>query len=137
MTCLEAFNFIALELYSIGIWLPLWNPHLKKDIILLENIQRGFTQYIVKVSHLSYSERLTALNLYSLQRRRERYFIIKVWKILEGIVPNLTSPILSPLSQRRGHLSNINHVNQCFNLLVVYVITVLDTNLVDISIVQI
>ena len=50
----------------------LWNPHLKKDILLLENIQRGFTQHIAKVSHLSYSERLTALNLYSLQRRRER-----------------------------------------------------------------
>ena len=29
------------------------------------------------------------LNLYSLGRRRERYIIIYVWKILEGHVPNL------------------------------------------------
>ena len=38
----------------------LWNPHLKKDVLLLENIQGGFTRHIVKVSHLSYRERLAA-----------------------------------------------------------------------------
>ena len=33
------------------------------------------------------------LKLYSLQRRRDRYTIIYVWKILESIVPNLNIPI--------------------------------------------
>ena len=39
---------------------------------------------------LSYNERLKALKLYSLQRRRERYCIIYVWKVLEGLVPNVS-----------------------------------------------
>ena len=33
---------------------------------------------------LSYHERLQALRLYSLQRRRERYCIILIWKIIEN-----------------------------------------------------
>ena len=36
----------------------------------------------------NYWERLKVLNLYFLQRRRERYMIIHVWKILKGLCPN-------------------------------------------------
>ena len=36
----------------------------------------------------NYWERLKILNLYSLQRRRERYAILYMWKILQGLVPN-------------------------------------------------
>ena len=42
---------------------------------------------------LDYSDRLVYLKLHSLQRRCERYCIIYVWKIIEGLVP--TSPIQS------------------------------------------
>jgi hypothetical protein len=37
-----------------------------------------------------YWERLQRLGLYSLQRRRDRYFILYTWKITE-MVPNLKS----------------------------------------------
>ena len=37
---------------------------------------------------MSYRDRLKKLQLYSLERRRERYVIIYIWKILEGLVPN-------------------------------------------------
>ena len=41
--------------------------------------------------------------MYSLQRRRERYLIIYTWKVLEGLVPNLSSnPIQERSSDRRG-----------------------------------
>ncbi len=43
------------------------------------------------MNDLNYWERLKSLNLYSLQRRRERYDIIYVWKILEGKVPNASN----------------------------------------------
>ena len=33
---------------------------------------------------------LSCLKMYSLQRRRERYRILYVWKIIEGLVPNLS-----------------------------------------------
>ena len=38
-----------------------------------------------------YWDRLKSLHLYSLERRRERYRIIYVWKMLEKVVPNLTT----------------------------------------------
>ena len=38
----------------------------------------------------SYSKSLEVPKLYSLQRRRERDGIIYVWKISEGLVPNLS-----------------------------------------------
>ena len=34
-------------------------------------------------------ERLKKFNVFSLQRRRERYQIIYVWKMLENLVPNV------------------------------------------------
>ena len=50
-----------------------------------------------------YWERLTSLKLYSLQRRRERYKILYVWKILQNIVPNIgEAGIRSRTSTRHG-----------------------------------
>ena len=37
---------------------------------------------------MSYEERLKHLNLYSIQRRRDRYKIIYLWKNIEKFVPN-------------------------------------------------
>ena len=58
---------------------------------------------------LSYSKRLEVLKLYSLQRRRERYGIIYVWKIIEGLVPNLSDPITCSFSDRRGRTCVVCH----------------------------
>ena len=60
---------------------------------------------------LSYNERLKALKLYSLQRRRERYCIIYVCKVLEGLVPNFSHQITATLSDRRGRSCTISNVN--------------------------
>ncbi|KAG0729802.1 hypothetical protein GWK47_029616 [Chionoecetes opilio] len=38
---------------------------------------------------MDYWERLRHLRLYSLQRRRERYLVIYVWKTLETLVPDV------------------------------------------------
>lgn len=67
---------------------PLWDPHLVRDIQTLESVQRVFTRRIAGVQQLDYWERLDALNLMSLQRRRERYIIIYACKIHRGLVPN-------------------------------------------------
>ncbi|KAL5249177.1 hypothetical protein ACHWQZ_G018132 [Mnemiopsis leidyi] len=67
---------------------PLWNSSSKCNIHQLEGVQRSFTSRIDSVQHLDYWQRLRALNLMSLQRRRERYIIIHVWKILNGRCPN-------------------------------------------------
>ena len=68
----------------------LWSPQKKGEIQQIEDIQRSFTRKIHSHGRESYWERLSSLHLYSLERRRERYKIIYVWKALEGMVPNFT-----------------------------------------------
>lgn len=66
----------------------LWSPAAIGMIKEIEGIQRTFTSRIRGMEHLNYWDRLKALSLYSLQRRRERYTIIYVWKIIQGLAPN-------------------------------------------------
>ena len=65
-----------------------WDPSKITDISLLESIQRSATAKISSLAHLNYWERIKELNLFSLQRRRERYTIMYMHKILNHIVPN-------------------------------------------------
>ena len=67
---------------------PLWNSSKVADIQLLESVQWTFTSRISGVQHLNYWERLESLKLMSLQRRRERYIIIHMWKVLYDRCPN-------------------------------------------------
>ena len=85
--------FNALVMSQLDYGCQLSSPYLIKHINLVEKVQRSFTRFISGMKGLSYPERLTVLKLYFLQRRRERYIIIYVWKILEGMVPNLFPPI--------------------------------------------
>jgi len=68
----------------------LWCPIRAGQIQQLEEIQQSFTRKIKLDERPDYWERLTLLKMYSLQRRRERYRIIYVWKILEQQVPNIS-----------------------------------------------
>ena len=80
---------------------PLWNPAKQADIQLLEEVQRSFTSKIWGVNNLNYWDRLKALKLMSLQRRRERYIIIQMWKILNDSCPNdINARFMAP--SRRG-----------------------------------
>ena len=67
---------------------PLWHPSKIEDIKTLESVQRLFTSKITEVSHLNYYNRLKSLKIQSLQRRRERFIIISMWKIINGVMPN-------------------------------------------------
>ena len=88
----------------------LWSPFLQKDIDVIERIQRSFTKHISGMHEMPYKDRLSKLKMYSLQRRRERYIIIYIWKIVESSVPNLTIPIETTVSDRRGRFCNESHV---------------------------
>ena len=48
----------------------IWNPKIQYLIDKLENIQRRFTKRVPSLSHLSYSERLRALDLEPLKLGR-------------------------------------------------------------------
>ena len=67
---------------------PVWSPIRKADMCSLEAIQRSFTARIITLKGLTYWERLRSMKLMSVQRRRERYIVLHMWKIYCGIVPN-------------------------------------------------
>ena len=68
---------------------PLWTGLSLENCRLLEAIQRSFTNKIHCPSNVcDYWERLEYLNIMSLQRRRERYVILHMWKILNHTVSN-------------------------------------------------
>ena len=61
-----------------------WNPHLRKDIDMLEKIQRRATKLIPGLKDLKYEERLKERGLKTLETRRLRGDQIEVFKILNG-----------------------------------------------------
>ena len=80
----------SLVLCKLDYCSQLWSPTRKGEIQLLEMVQRSYIRNIASVRQMSYWEQLNYLRLYSLERRRERYMIIYIWKILEGFVPNIS-----------------------------------------------
>ena len=102
--------FRSMVLCRLDYGCQLWSPSKLSNVKELESIQRAFTKRIDGMGNMSYGERLKALNIYSHQRRRDRYCAIYIWKILEGQVPNLSEKIESTTSERRGRHCSIKHV---------------------------
>ena len=81
----------------------LWSPTNKGDITRLELLQKNYTRKIHGSYGSNYWERLKKFNIFSLQRRRERYQIIYIWKILQNFVRNVgESGIKHQFSLRNG-----------------------------------
>ena len=78
----------------------LWSPSTPGLIQSLEKVQSSFLNKISGIATLDYWKQLQQLNMLSLQRRRERYTCIYVWKVLESLVPNFG--LQSTHSKRRG-----------------------------------
>ena len=82
-----------------------WRPYCKKDIDMLEKIQRRATTMIPELRDLSYEEHLKECGLTTLGTRRLRDQLIEVFKILNGY-ENIARNILFSLkkdSTTRGH----------------------------------
>lgn len=62
-----------------------WRPSLKKDILIIERIQRRFTKRIEDCKGLSYEERLKKLNLTTIEDRMERADMIEVYRLINHL----------------------------------------------------
>ena len=83
----------------------LWSPADQASISRLESVARHFTAQVAGLADLDYWERLKSLRMYSQERRRERYRIIFIWKVLQGYVQGYD--IQWKQSPRRGRLVEV------------------------------
>ena len=75
----------------------LWSPFDNKRINMIESVQRRFTSRIAEyqkwdedakayVCAMNYWDRLKDLGAYSLERRRERFFILYAYRVIIGLI---------------------------------------------------
>ena len=82
-----------------------WRPYRKKDIYMLERVQRRATKMIPKLRNISYEMRLKECGLTTLETRRLRGDQIEVFKILNGY-ENIDRNIFFTVNEERrtrGH----------------------------------
>jgi ribonuclease P/MRP protein subunit RPP40 len=82
-----------------------WSPHLRKDIDMIERVQRRATKMIEGFRDLSYEERLERTGLISLEKRRVRGDLIQVFKFIKGFVKIDYRKFfeISTVGKTRGH----------------------------------
>ena len=66
----------------------LWSPADQEHINRIETVQRSLISKVRTsgLQGLSYWQKLQSLRLYSQERRRERYTMIFIWKVSQGLV---------------------------------------------------
>jgi ribonuclease P/MRP protein subunit RPP40 len=90
-----------------------WSPYLRKDIDMIERVQRRATRLIEGFMDISYEDRLEQTGLISLEKRRVRGDLIQVFKIVKGFakIDYRTFFEVSKIEKTRGH--SLKLVKKC------------------------
>ncbi|KAK4826429.1 hypothetical protein QYF61_008962, partial [Mycteria americana] len=97
----------ALVRPQLECWVQFWAPQYKRDMDILERVQRRATKMITGLEHLTYEERLRELGLFGMEKRRLRGNFIN--KYLKGGCNDKTRGSGHKLKHRRFPLNNRKH----------------------------
>jgi hypothetical protein len=96
--------------YAVAVWFP----YTKKDIELIENVQRRATKEVPSLKQLSYTDRLKKLKMSLLKYHRLRGDMIETFKIINGIYDKEVTEIFFEMS--RTDQTSCNNVAPVTNL---------------------
>jgi len=80
-----------------------WDPQYRKDMELLEWVQRRTAKMIKGLEHLSCGDRLRELGLFSLEKRRMQGHFIAAFQYLKGAYQQEDEQLFKQVDRTRGN----------------------------------